>query len=752
MNKNIFIRSVSLMLLISVLISAVLTVNINASLPFIDVKEDAWYYDAVKYCRDNGIFLGTSDTTFAPALRMTREMFVTALARTVNTDISKYTDRYFLDGEPDAWYAPYIQWAYENEVSKGIGNRRFGIGRSITRAESVTLLYNFCNVFGYSTNAPEAKNIIAKYTDANTLPEYSEDAFNWAVFEGLINGTSETTLSPKVTMTRAQAAQIFARYTQKDFALKDTYINLKFTEDKGFDVFSPYDTSYSYRYGPTILMNDDKSMETYYSSLGGFSEWDHLNYMHITPEGEVLPEETVIQPTPGSYDYNSCCDPGAIYFNGYYYVGYTSTIYKTQNVNNVFVARSKSPTGPFEKWNGSGWGGAAMPIIMYDGTTLCWGAGEVAFVELNGTLFIYYTLKAQSPYFYTMVCTADATDENWPLTISESAPALTHGYAQSGADIKYVESERKFIGVATENSFGEDSYVRVYESYDGITFNETQKLCEGVYRYCHNIGISGDLSGHIKRGDKIYLSYAYSDKPQSENWGQWATHMQEVTIGISKAPLTADSGENELHSFVIREEDDRNIAITTSPHFYNLNVGTSTECSVYRITSRYRRKLIEDTSLIKFTVEDPQILSMKGNVMTALRPGTTNVTAEFDSRKITFLVRVYPDDVDLNDETPEITEFSPIHDVYYVTNTLVHPLQIRAFINCNWIKWGEASNETSSKAVFHADKYPLTYTVENDAIAHVDQNGMITPMSKGETNVTVSLGEHSFTVKVVVTY
>ena len=752
MKTNYFIKITALFICLVSLLTLFAPVYGTADLPFTDVKEGSWYYDAVKYCHVSGIFKGTSETTFSPADTMTREMFVTALARTTDMDPADYTDRYFLDGKADQWYSPYIQWAYETGVSNGIGNRRFGIGRSLSRAEAVTMLYNFCDNFGYSVNAPAADKLIASYSDVASLPDYAENSFAWAVFEGIISGTSKDTLSPKMTMTRAQAAQIFARYDKTEIPKGSSRMTLSFTDDKGFDVFSPYNTSYSYRYGPTILMNDDGSMETYYSSLGGFSEWDHINYMHITAEGEVLPEETVLQPTPGSYDYNSCCDPGAIYFNGWYYIGYTSTIYRTQNVNNVFVGRSKSPTGPFEKWNGNGWGGSAMPVISYDGTTLCWGAGEVAFVELNGTLFIYYTLKSQAPSFYTMVVTADATDENWPLTLSEPTPALTHGTAQSGADIKYVEAERKFIGVAIDYSFRENSHIRVYESKDGISFTETQKLYEGVYRYCHNIGLSGDLNGHIKKNDKIYISYAYSDKPQSENWGQWATHMQEVRITKSNKPLTTDSGENELHSYVIREEDDRNIAITTSPHFYNLNLGSSTDCSVYRITSRYRRKLVEDASLVKFTVENPEILAIDGFKMTALSVGITNVTAEFDSREVTFLVRVYPEDVDINADMPEITEFRVVHDEYVIKNTLVHPLQIRVFINCNWLRWGEASNETSSKAVFHKDKYPITYTVADESIVQVDENGMITPMSKGETEVTVSCGDYSATTIVRVTY
>ncbi len=729
------------------------------SLPFTDVKESHWFYESVEYCYNNKIFSGMSNTEFAPLKVMTREMLVCALGQLNGIDPADYKDVHFRDVKAGAWYAPYVAWAYESGITSGISTSFFGIGRSITRAEAVTMLYNYTAAIGLSNNAPTAKKHLERYEDWKTVANYARDAFGWAIAEGIVSGMTETTLAPKEAFNRAQAARIFMQYDKLTLPVADTYLNLELKPSTGFDIFVPYETSYSYRYGPSIIVNEDGSVDSYYASLGsqgsgslhfngGYKEWDHITYTHITPEGVIMPEETVLQPTPDCYDFLSCCDPGAVYFNGYYYIGYTSTIHRTGLCNNVFVARSKNPDGPYEKWNGNGWGGEAEPIMMYDGSNLLWGEGEPAFVELDGTLYIYYTLKGQHG-FKSMVATADATDENWPLTIVKRGTALEQGNAQSGADFKYVESQRKFIGIAIENSFGDNSYIRVFESKDGISYTETQKIYEGVYKYAHNIGISGDKFGHIKDTDKVYIAYAYADAPQSENWGQWATHMMEVDVTTTKKSMTTDSGINEFHQFetdVVGEW--RTIAISNLPHHFNLNVGKTTDVAIYRINSRYNRQLLTDSSLVSFEIEDDSIATIEGFTITAKAVGRTNITATYDGYSITFPVNVHPEDVNVTD--PEITEFRAVHDVYTVGAGEHYPHQIRAYISLQGIKWGEAFNDTASNAVFHADDYPITYTVADPSVLRVDENGMVYGHKAGETTVTLTMGEFSYTVKVIV--
>ena len=51
----------------------------SAGIPFTDVKQGAWYYDAVEYVYQNGLMAGTSPTTFGPESTLTRAMVVQIL-------------------------------------------------------------------------------------------------------------------------------------------------------------------------------------------------------------------------------------------------------------------------------------------------------------------------------------------------------------------------------------------------------------------------------------------------------------------------------------------------------------------------------------------------------------------------------------------------------------------------------------------------------------------------------------------------
>ena len=168
--------------------------------------------------------------------------------------------------------------------------------------------------------------------------------------------------------------------------------NLTLT-DEGYDIYQlPGNGNGGWRYGPSYIYYGDGRVDAYFASGGDSGEWDRITHRSSTDDGKTWSaEKIVVYPTPNSMDGYSCCDPGAVYFDGYYYIGYTSTLNDGGYCNNIFVARSKNPDGPFEKWNGSGWGGAPAPILYFDQSYGYWGIGEPSFVELNGTLYIYYT-------------------------------------------------------------------------------------------------------------------------------------------------------------------------------------------------------------------------------------------------------------------------------------------------------------------------------------------------------------------------
>lgn len=80
--------------------------------PFIDVPNNAWYYDAVRYVNENGLMAGTSANTFAPDLTTTRGMIVTILYRLEGTpNIENENWGYpFKDVDANAYYATAVYW------------------------------------------------------------------------------------------------------------------------------------------------------------------------------------------------------------------------------------------------------------------------------------------------------------------------------------------------------------------------------------------------------------------------------------------------------------------------------------------------------------------------------------------------------------------------------------------------------------------------------------------------------------------
>ena len=149
--------------------------------------------------------------------------------------------------------------------------------------------------------------------------------------------------------------------------------------DEGEVIYNP-GSSNGYNYGPSIIINDDGSIDAWFSSPGNNgSQWDWIRYRHSEDGVNWSSSEVVLKPTPGSLDSCSVCDPGVIYFNDYYYLAYTGTNDVNRNGynNSAFVARSENPDGPFEKWNGEGWGGDPVPMIEHTGDPSEWGIGEI---------------------------------------------------------------------------------------------------------------------------------------------------------------------------------------------------------------------------------------------------------------------------------------------------------------------------------------------------------------------------------------
>ncbi|MBR5515582.1 MAG: S-layer homology domain-containing protein [Clostridia bacterium] len=178
--------------------------------PFPDVPEDSWYNQGVEYCASLGYIKGTDKGNFEPLKLLTREEFVVILSRVMKADTSKYTHSSFNDVNENSWYASAVEWAKDNNITEGVGNNRFGVGSSLSRQETATLLYRI------SSHNSDYGNEISVFLDCAKAAVWAKDALNWAIAKKILGSTSKdiNILAPAESVTRAQAAKIIASYDE----------------------------------------------------------------------------------------------------------------------------------------------------------------------------------------------------------------------------------------------------------------------------------------------------------------------------------------------------------------------------------------------------------------------------------------------------------------------------------------------------------------------------------------------------------
>ena len=174
-----------------------------------DVKAGDWYANAVNYVTLTGLMNGTGDG-FSPNLAINRGMMVTVLYRMAGSP-EVTAENPFTDVPADTWYTDAVIWASENGITAGPSETTFSPTNSLTREQLATFFYRFADF--ENPDPIEITGDLTGFTDAGQVASYATDAMKWAIGEGLISGTTETTLSPKATATRAQVATILMRYT-----------------------------------------------------------------------------------------------------------------------------------------------------------------------------------------------------------------------------------------------------------------------------------------------------------------------------------------------------------------------------------------------------------------------------------------------------------------------------------------------------------------------------------------------------------
>lgn len=178
-------------------------------MPFTDVRTSDWFYDPVKYVYEEGLMTGTGATAFAPNVTTTRAMIVSILYRLEGGPAVSGNSSPFNDVHTSDWYYDAVRWAERTGVVGGVGDGRFAPNTAITREQLAAMLMNYAN---YKHQNVSARADLSRYSDADRVSAWAEDAVAWANAEGYISGMTATTIAPQGSATRAQVAAILQRY------------------------------------------------------------------------------------------------------------------------------------------------------------------------------------------------------------------------------------------------------------------------------------------------------------------------------------------------------------------------------------------------------------------------------------------------------------------------------------------------------------------------------------------------------------
>ena len=156
-----------------------------------DVPENSWYADAADFVAQRGLMSGVGENLFGGNQNTTRAMLMTILARMDGQDVTGGA----------TWYEKGMNWAKAKGVSDGTNPNA-----NITREQLVTMLYRYAG-------SPKADGKLDSFSDAASVSTYAADAMQWAVANGIVNG-SNGKLNPQNNATRAEVAAILMRFCE----------------------------------------------------------------------------------------------------------------------------------------------------------------------------------------------------------------------------------------------------------------------------------------------------------------------------------------------------------------------------------------------------------------------------------------------------------------------------------------------------------------------------------------------------------
>lgn len=181
-----------------------------------DITSEHRAYEAFKVLVERGIVTGISQDMMAPDNTLTRSSFVTMLSRAcVNLngveDLSQYKGvSQFKDNILEAWFNPFVNWAFEHGVTNGISENEFGVNNLVTKEQMVQMIYNFVKNNNVKIDIVEAKNELVM--DYDSCSSWAMEAINWAGNLGILDLDEDGNYHPTEEATRSDMAILLTNF------------------------------------------------------------------------------------------------------------------------------------------------------------------------------------------------------------------------------------------------------------------------------------------------------------------------------------------------------------------------------------------------------------------------------------------------------------------------------------------------------------------------------------------------------------
>lgn len=178
-----------------------------------DVAKDQkhWTHLPIDYVLGHGYMAGVSSSSFEPNSKVSRAMVVQVLyAMEGKPGVEKNAG--FKDVKQAAWYSNAVNWAASKGIVAGYTNGKFGVNDPVIRQDLVAIMYKYAN---YKKFNSDTKGDISKFVDKDSISKYAVNGMKWAVGNNIISGIvkgSKSYAEPKATATRAQLAVILKAF------------------------------------------------------------------------------------------------------------------------------------------------------------------------------------------------------------------------------------------------------------------------------------------------------------------------------------------------------------------------------------------------------------------------------------------------------------------------------------------------------------------------------------------------------------